>query len=448
MTTFPFELTHGVVIRLREIIKPFDFLAKFTDKLGTMSASPISSPSARPFALARVGLAIFYALLFSAAGEFYSLKFGNYRLLAGVVLFLVPAGARWILVLREKWNARLTLFFTLGEMAAMAGLHYWLMLHLNEGPRFLLQPFSYGYFVALLLFSAAEGGRVELLTLFSAVLTLRIAAIVACVKSGVYFTTEFSYLDRFVYLWHEGAYLMGYFAEVLAAYLWAPKQVKVRTVVASGRGVQEIDVAAKKAPDIRTAFLLFLDIRDYATLSAKLSPGQMRRLLREFHDKASETIVRHAGQIESKEGGGILAHFGVDRAEPKSAAKGMTCVEELIATLDNWNQERAAQNEPLVEVGFSGVVANFFLEKKGDGQRLDLSLVGESVNLIKCLEKHNPSINARVSTTRQTLEMAAAQGFVLSSYVRSLPKEKIKDLSFKLDIVVLAERTDPKREAA
>ena len=330
----------------------------------------------------------------------------------------------------------------------MAGLHFLLMRHLYEGPRFLLQPFSYGYFVALLLFSAAEGGRAELLTLFSVILTLRVVAIGLCVHSGVYFTTEFSYLDRFVYMWHEAAYLMGYFAEVLAAYLWAPKLLRTIAVLGVSKIGQEIQVAGKRPPDIRTAFLLYLNLRDFTGLSAKQSPAQVMRLLRDYHDKATDVITRNGGQVQSKEGDGILAHFGVNRAENKAAAKGMACLEELINTFDLWNQERAAQSESFVECGFSGLVANFFLEKKAEGDRLDLSLVSESVNLIKCLEKHNKTINSRVSTTRQTLEMAAAQGFILSSYVRSLPKEKIQDLPFKLDIVVLAERRDPKRDAA
>lgn len=384
----------------------------------------------------RLAFSLFFACLYAFVGGLFTGQWGNFLLLGAVPVFLVPAVARFFLLRLEKWNPKFTLVFTLAEAGLMAGFSYLLMDQVHEGPRFLLQPFGYGFFISLLVFAAAEGGRAELLIVLSAVLCLRVAALALCVRDGVVFTPEFTYLDRFVYLGHEAAYFVGFFATSAAAYFWAPKRVIARSLA----GTNGIALAEKKGPEIRTAFLLFIDIREYAAVSAKSSPGQLRRLLREYHDKSGEVISRHGGEIQNKEADGILAHFGIVKGDNKAAAKGMACMEEMLVTLDQWNQERAAQNESFVECGLSGVVANFFLEKKTEAGRLDINLVGESVNLIKRLEKHNKNINARATTTRQTLEMAAAQGFVLSSYVRSLPKEKIDSLPFKLDIVVLAER--------
>ncbi len=409
-------------------------------------------PHSKLLPAVRLYFSIFYGLLYAYVGGLFSAQWGNGSLLIALLIFLFPSALRFRFVRSGKWNPKFTLLVTFTEAILMAGLTYVLMVHVKEGPRFLLQPFSYGFFISLLVFSAAEAGRAELLTTLSNVLILRVMALALCLRSGVVFNLEFSYLDRFVYLGHEAAYFAGFFATSAAAYFWAPKKIVSRfsAVALKDELSAGIASAAKKAPEIRTAFLLYINICDFAAVSAKASPGQVRRLLREYHNRTEELIARHGGQIQSKEGSGMLAHFGVKSSDSKAAAKGMSCLEELIACLDHWNQDRAAQNEFFVECGFSGVVANFFLEKKSQMERLDLDLVGESVNLIKQLENHNLKINARASTTRQTLEMAAAQGFVLSSYVRSLPKEKIDSLPFKLDVVVLAERpqADAKRKSA
>jgi len=373
-------------------------------------------------------------------------------LLGWTAAFLAVPALRLLLVLRERWTERRAGIANLAEVILAAGLMLALKVHLPEGARFLLEPFAFPFVLAHLVFVSRENNGAMLLACGGLAAAFRLGAVAFALSQGVIFTAEYAYLDRFAFLGHEVAWIVGIVGVTFAGLVPREKLMPSHTRSAVPKADEDtklpLAVSDRKGPEIRTGFLIFVDIRDFSNLSNKQSPGQVRRLLRDYHERFDAVIGRHGGTVENRDGDGILGHFGIHRNDPTSAKSGMSCLEEMLSVADQWNEERAAQNECFVECGFSGVVANFFIEKKGNSDRLELSLVGESVNLIQHLEKHNKKISARASTTRQTLEMAAAQGFVLSNYVRSLPKEKIENLNFKLDIVVLAERAAPKEEKA
>ncbi len=410
-------------------------------------------------AIARLTSSVISALVVLTIGGVFN---GHWRapiLWSAVSLFLVIPALRVPFTAKGKWQ-RLKLPANLAEIVLAYGLMVALKLHLPEGPRFLLEPFLYPFLISQIIFTAWESGRSGAVLAGVTAVSLRLAAVLFALSNGVIFTRDYAYLDRFVFWGQEIAWFTGLAVTTLAGYWKADKApVRVRVghsekaepVISTGNAptsTQAIAPADKRGPEIRTGFLIFVDIRDFQGLTNTHSPGQIRRLLREYHDRFDAVILRNGGTIENREGDGILAHFGIHKTDPVSAKNGMTCLEQMLGVLDHWNEERAGQNEPFIECGFAGVVANFFIEKRSANERLDLKLVGESVNLIQNLEKHNKKIQARASTTRQTIEMAAAQGFVLSSYVRSLPKEKIDNLAFRLDIVVLAERAKPATDKA
>ncbi len=398
-------------------------------------------------AIARLASSVVAALIVLTVGGVFQGRWNSPVLWSAIALSLAVPLARILLLAKGKWNA-VRLPANVVELVFTCGLMLALKRHLPEGPRFLLEPIVYPFLISQIVFAAWECGRSGAIVAGLLAMGLRAAAVVYAQWNGVIFTRDYAYLDRFVFWGQEIAWFTGLAVTTLACFWRAEKAVRksrrVEPVVNSADVTTSpshaVAPADKRGPEIRTGFLIFADIRDFSRLSGTMSPGQVRRLLREYHDKFDRLIGRHGGTIENRDGDGILAHFGLHKIDPVSAKNGMTCLEEMLGVLDHWNEERAAHNEPFVECGFAGVVANFFIEKRGNSDRLDLKLVGESVNLIQNLEKHNKKIGAKASTTRQTLEMASAQGFVLSSYVRSLPKEKIDNLSFKLDIVVLAER--------
>lgn len=196
----------------------------------------------------------------------------------------------------------------------------------------------------------------------------------------------------------------------------------------------ELPRPRKRAParnnDMRQAGLLCIGVRGFP----KVFPAGAH----EYHARLTRLVQKHGGRGEPLKGTeSFLTHFGVEAPSATAAADALRALDELIAETDAWNTERRARGEKPLRFSFACAVAN---AAPGTAtEKFDLSVVAESVNLATRMEKYNLKIHARALTTRQTLEMACAQGYQVTSYVRALLKQQMDGVSFPIDVVVLAE---------
>jgi PAS domain S-box-containing protein len=143
----------------------------------------------------------------------------------------------------------------------------------------------------------------------------------------------------------------------------------------------------KLGGDKRVATVFFADIRGYTSFSEGREPEKIVEILNEYFSAAVENIVFHKGYIDKFIGDCIMAVWGVPMMSDKSdAVNAVYCalaLQELVrSTKRNFFQRDAAHLRIGIGVNTGPLVAG----NLGSMQRMDYSVIGDTVNLASRLE--------------------------------------------------------------
>ncbi len=213
---------------------------------------------------------------------------------------------------------------------------------------------------------------------------------------------------------------------VLAVALWRGRGLLVRSV-SEGIAAQELsrffapEVAAQiKQSDqaiaagsgvTRQAAVLNLDMRGFTRLAGKESPEEVMRILGEYQSRMIPIIQRHGGSIDKFLGDGIMASFGAARPSETYAADGLAALADCLDEARRWEESCAAAGQPCPVVNGALATGSVLFGAVGDETRLEITVIGDAVNLSAKLEKANKDVGSRGVTTGETYELALSQGF-------------------------------------
>ncbi len=136
-----------------------------------------------------------------------------------------------------------------------------------------------------------------------------------------------------------------------------------------------------------TAF--FSDVAGFSTISEKLSPEDLVQLLNEYLTGMCDIIGKYDGVVDKFEGDAIIAFWGAPLEQDNHAILGcytsIEMQEKLIELRKEW--ERQGKHQLYVRIGMNSgpaVVGNL-----GSQQRMDYTMMGDTVNLASRLEGAN-----------------------------------------------------------
>lgn len=126
--------------------------------------------------------------------------------------------------------------------------------------------------------------------------------------------------------------------------------------------------------------VLFSDIRDYTTLSEKMTPEANFKFVCAFNERMGPAIRKHNGFINQYLGDAIMAIFPGNAAEALSAAIDM---QKEVAKL---NEIREANNEMPIKIGVGMHTGPLIMGITGDADRMDATTISDTVNTASRLE--------------------------------------------------------------
>ena len=128
------------------------------------------------------------------------------------------------------------------------------------------------------------------------------------------------------------------------------------------------------------AAVLVSDIRDFTTLSERMTPDENFRFVNEYLAVAGPPIRRHGGFVDRYSGDGVLAVF------PGGAADALSAARETMAELRSFNAARMERGEAPVRIGIGLHHGRLRLGIVGEVQRRQGDIFADAVNVASRIE--------------------------------------------------------------
>ncbi|HRH97116.1 MAG TPA: adenylate/guanylate cyclase domain-containing protein [Prosthecobacter sp.] len=152
--------------------------------------------------------------------------------------------------------------------------------------------------------------------------------------------------------------------------------------------------------------ILFADIRSFTTLSESMLPQDVLDFLNSLFRRLSEPVHRNQGFVDKFMGDAIMALFdspeGQEELQVRNAVRAGV---EMIKSLQEFNLEREKTGMAPVKIGIGIHTGPVIFGTVGVETRMDMTVLGYSVNVPARLEKLNKEHGSQIIVSSQTRKL-------------------------------------------
>ncbi|MBS0617024.1 MAG: HAMP domain-containing protein [Spirochaetes bacterium] len=145
--------------------------------------------------------------------------------------------------------------------------------------------------------------------------------------------------------------------------------------------------------------VLFTDIRGFTSLSEKMSPYENFAFINSFLKRMGPIVRNNHGIIDKYIGDAIMALFS---DQPESALK--TAI-EMFVEMQDYNLHRKEQSFEPIDMGVGIHMGNIMVGTVGESERMDGTVIGDSVNLASRLEGLTKTYGAHILISEATFRL-------------------------------------------
>ena len=144
--------------------------------------------------------------------------------------------------------------------------------------------------------------------------------------------------------------------------------------------------------EVRELTLLFCDVRNFTSISERLSASELTRFINELLTPLSDVILRNRGTIDKYMGDAIMAFWNAPLPVPDHALQACRSALDMAGRMNElnqrWRQDAEAAGRPFQEVriGIGINTGNCCVGNLGSVQRFDYSAIGDEVNVASRFE--------------------------------------------------------------
>jgi adenylate cyclase len=139
--------------------------------------------------------------------------------------------------------------------------------------------------------------------------------------------------------------------------------------------------------ELRKAAILFTDIRNFTSISAKMKPNQVVDWLNKYFDRMSQCIVEEGGIVNKYIGDAILAVFGVPIVLENHTVAAVRAAYNMKLAKDGLNRDLVREGFPPVHSGIGIHTGPVLAGNIGSSSRMEYTVIGDTVNVAARIEK-------------------------------------------------------------
>jgi adenylate cyclase len=180
--------------------------------------------------------------------------------------------------------------------------------------------------------------------------------------------------------------------------------------------------------------IMFLDIRNFTSMSEEMTPREIFNFLNSFFDRVCPVIRTNGGFIDKYLGDCIMALFPGD---PYYAVK--TAI-EMLEMLEIYNEQRKICNYNPVRIGIGVHTGSLMLGTLGEEERMDSTVISDAVNLCARLESITKEYHFNIAISENTYSAIEDKNLL---QVRNMGNIPLKGKKERISIYELFNNDEP-----
>ncbi|MCS6971671.1 MAG: adenylate/guanylate cyclase domain-containing protein, partial [Leptospiraceae bacterium] len=161
--------------------------------------------------------------------------------------------------------------------------------------------------------------------------------------------------------------------------------------------------------ELKTATVLFSDIRSFTTISEKLNPAEVVAFLNEYLSLMVEVIHQNGGIVDKFIGDAIMAVWGAPVSRDNDVENAVAAALGMRQALLEFNRKRGGRGKPAIRIGIGINTGEVLAGQIGSENRLEYTVIGDTVNLASRLEGLTKFFGADILIAQSTYDLVKKQ---------------------------------------
>jgi adenylate cyclase len=182
--------------------------------------------------------------------------------------------------------------------------------------------------------------------------------------------------------------------------------------------------------------ILFSDIRGFTSISEKMPPQEVVKMLNDYFELMVDILFEHNGILDKFIGDAIMGLWGAPVKRPDDATQAVRAAVKMQERLKEWNVDRVAQGRVPIQIGIGLHTGHVVVGNMGSSKALSYTAIGDGVNLASRL--CGVAREDMVVISEECAMRAGKSKFVLEA----LPPAKVKNREAPVEIFKVLQALD------
>jgi class 3 adenylate cyclase len=161
------------------------------------------------------------------------------------------------------------------------------------------------------------------------------------------------------------------------------------------------------------AAVMFADIVGFTDYASNRSPEEVIALIRDLQSILGSRVFANNGMIDKFLGDGLIAVFGLPHPGAHDVADAVQCALDILREVDRWNRQRTRAGEQPLRIAVGIHYGHVVQGDIGGESRLELTVVGDTVNVASRVESHCRNLGFDLLITAAVIAELHAEGSVV-----------------------------------